>query len=222
MFLNLRISLFTLIIPVFVFTQSDSTSFKRSFFYDVSSQKSMAFTFSHQILSTTGNNFLGQAYDGDGGYNFSLSLFLYKNLFLRYNGGRSSFDITNTELVGNYTRSRLGERFFSLGYEFVPFNKLKVGVSASVYGTFRLQNNIENAQQRDSGKLRSYGFSINYEVIRNLSIYSVLDFRQLNTDIEAPIPLASFFRRGNYNTINIGVRYAVGNQDALTAMGILK
>ena len=149
-------------------------------------------------------------------------MFLYKNLFIRYSGGRSSFDITNTELVGNYTKSRLGERFFSLGYEFVPLNKVKIGVNASIYGTFTLENTIENGEQRDTGNLRSYGLSLQYEVIRNLSIYTAFDFRQLKTNIEAPESLTSFFRKGDYNTFNIGIRYAVGDKDVLSAVGILK
>lgn len=216
--LSLRINtILLLLIPFFSFTQEDikaEESIETSnFFYDSSRQKSLALTVSHQTLNTTGNNFLGQGFGTDTGFNINLKLFLYKNLFIRYNGGQTTLNVVDNSVLGNYTTSRLKERFLSLGYEFLPFGNFKLGLNFSLIGAIQLENNVENAEQQDTGNLRSYGASLQYQFAKNLSIYVAYDFRSTKTNIEVPQELESFFRIGTYNTLNIGLRYAVGNKD---------
>ena len=202
---------------------TETTSVKKSIFYDDKRQKSYSVEYSFQLPTATGNNFMGEALDGKNGYSLRFKLFLYKQFFVGYNQSGSNFDVTDTALVGNYSSTRANERFFYLGYELLPINKVRLGLYSSFGEKITFSNAIDNTDDnKDTGDLWAYGVYLDYEVIRNLSLFVEYSFRNVTTDIQAPTQLQTYFEKATYNTVNFGIRYAVGNEDVLSAVGILK
>ncbi|TCK64780.1 hypothetical protein DFQ05_2517 [Winogradskyella wandonensis] len=203
--------------------KTNNTPIKRSFFYDDARQKSYSIEYSFQYPISHGNNFIGEAYDGKNGYSLRLKLFVYKQLFLGYNQSGSNFDVSNTALVGNYSSTRTYERFFYVGYELLPFSRVRLGLYTSFAEKITFINSVNTtSDNKDTGDMWVYGVYLDYEIIKNLSFFIDYSFREVNTNIMAPAELQSFFSGGNYNTINFGIRYAVGNESVLKAMRIVK
>ncbi len=222
---KLPLLLVLLFVPLLCFSQQDKDMAKKEsdsnnkFLYDDGRQKSWTIEYSYQIPISNGDNFIGQAYDGTNGYNFRLKLFLYKQFFASYTLSGSGFDITDTSLVGNYPSTSARERFFSLGYEFLPVKRTRLGIYSSLGGRVTFRNQIENTDDnKDTGSLWSFGVYSAFEIYKGINLFVDYSFRRVNTDIEAPAELQSFFEKGQYNTLNFGVKFYFGNESVYSAI----
>lgn len=224
MSLNFRTSIVLIILfSSFAVSQNDSISDQKKlkWLYDDSRQQMGSVALSLQLPTPTGNNFVGQAFEGDAGYNFRTRLFLYQQFYVGYAFGTSNFDVIDRSVVGNYGSSRVRERYFYLGYEFLPLKNLRLGIHSSISGKATFDNTIENtSDNKDTGNLWHFGAYVDYEVLRNLSLFVNYSFNRINTNIEAPVAIQSTFETATYNTLSFGIKFGFGDKDMTDVIGI--
>lgn len=168
---------------------------------------------SHRAF-TSGNNFMGKGLQGKTGFQFKTQTYLYKHFFLGVSIGHSSFKVKDTNLVGNYERSRVTESYVFVGYEFFPSPKTRLGLNVVLDGHLNYRNygikNSEYIEQNDSAKLNRYGVYFNYEIADRLFLYVDYGLHIAKTNIRTPSELQDFFSKGTYNTIGIGISLGIG------------
>lgn len=183
-------------------------------------QKLFVFSFGYHNPIPTGDNFIGKAFSGKSGFDVRLKAFIYKQFFVEYNTTSSRFNVEDQTLVGNYTETRIFSDNFLIGYEFLPIDNFRLGVSASFIGKSRISNkgflNAEENRQFDSGNLRTYGFYVSYDVTENVSFYIDYFYRITKTKIDVPRALEDFFRNGTYHTIGVGISLSLGKTDVVS------
>lgn len=189
----------------------NADSLKTSIFYNHSRQKLIDVSLSYQKPIATGNNFVGQGLEGENGYNFNIRLFVYKQAFIGFTYGRSQFDVIEPSILGNYTSTTIEERFLFAGYEFLPFDKIRLGLYSSFTGRLTFSNNVvNNSGNKDTGNLWSFGINLSYDFTKTISAFGDFAFRSSRTDIDAPEAFQSTFESGTYNAINFGLRFSFG------------
>ncbi|WP_426430052.1 hypothetical protein ACPX19_10995 [Winogradskyella sp. HB-48] len=227
----MRLSLVTKALIILVFglrlnAQNDSISQKTktskiSFLFDDERQYFGSMSLTYQSPMPYGNNFVGEGFDGKGGYNFKFQVYVFKNFFIGFSYGFSHFNNTNIALLGNYNESDIEEISGVLGYEFVPLPKVRLGVNTSIFGNATLTNSIQSGYgNRDFGKLRNFGVTLEYEFVRNLNILLEYNWRKIKSEIRVPDELAPFFDEGIYNTLNIGLKFNFGNEALVDKLSI--
>lgn len=169
---------------------------------------------------TTGDNFMGQGLEGKSGLDFKFQIYVYKQFFLGLYSGVSYFDVKDTSVVGNYKKTTLAENYFYVGYEFLPADRIRLGVLASLFGDARFKNNFfnesANVYQKDRGKHSSFGVYFNYELSSHLMVYIDYAYRTSKTDIRVAPELNDLFERGNYHSIGVGINFALGTGDLIS------
>ncbi|MEF3079523.1 hypothetical protein [Winogradskyella poriferorum] len=218
----MRLNLATKVLIILVFgfqlnAQNDSISQNKKnskvpFLFDDERQYFGAISIAYQNPMSYGDNFIGEGFEGKGGYNFKFQIYVFKNFFVGFSYGFSNFNNINTELLGNYTESTVEEISGVIGYEFIPLPKVRLGVNTSIFGNATLTNSIQSGYgNRDFGKLRNFGVTLEYEFVRNLNILLEYNWRKIKTDIRVPNELKSFFEEGTYNTLNVGLKFNFGS-----------
>lgn len=189
-----------------------------NFLYNKARQKSVSWSLSYQLPMTTGNNYIGQGYDGEYGFVFKTKVFVYKQLYVGYAYNHSVFDVEDTSVIGNFNSSRATAHTFNFGYEFLPLNKVKLGINYG-FGSVRFRNKIGgDFEFSDTGDLQVLSFYLTYEVSKNISVFSEYGFNKVNSDISTPDSLNNFFEKGRFNTLNFGILIALGNDDVISAV----
>lgn len=218
----MRLNLATKVLIILVFgfqlnAQNDSINQNKKnskipFLFDDERQYFGAMSIAYQNPMSYGDNFIGEGFEGKGGYNFKFQIYVFKNFFVGFSYGFSNFNNINTELLGNYTESTVEEISGVIGYEFIPLPKVRLGVNTSIFGNATLTNSIQSGYgNRDFGKLRNFGVTLEYEFVRNLNILLEYNWRKIKTDIRVPNELKSFFEEGTYNTLNVGLKFNFGS-----------
>lgn len=218
--LNLAIKfLIVLVFGLQLNAQNDSISQKTKaskipILFDDERQYFGAVALTYQNPMPYGDNFIGEGFEGKGGYNFRLQVYVLKNFFLGFSYGYSQFDNIKKELLGNYNESSVEEISGILGYEFVPLPRVRLGVHTSILGRATLSNSIQSGYaNRDFGKLRNFGVNLEYEFVKNLNVFVEYNWRKIKSEIEVPDELVSFFEEGTYNTFSIGLKFNFGDID---------
>ncbi|NRD18787.1 hypothetical protein HNV08_01905 [Winogradskyella eckloniae] len=222
--INKAIVSFCLFISCIGYTQVDTdeelgSRETSSVFGSIERQKFVSFSVGYHIPISSGNNFVGSAYSGKSGYDLRLKLYVYKQFFMEYNNSISYFSVDNNALVGNYNKSKFQSNFLYFGYEFLPAPHFRLGVNAALFGETKMTNtgfNLSEGFQNDSGQLSSYGLYLAYEIQSQISLYIDYAFRTVKTNIRAPQEIESFFSKGNYNTIGVGIMFLLGKRDFIS------
>lgn len=174
----------------------------------------------YQIPMATGDNFIGQGLKGKSGFDIKTHIYIYKQFFIGFAYGGSYFNVKDQTAVGSYDKTTLLQQHFYIGYEFLPLDKIRLGVNASLFGNARFKNDFENngreAHQIDGGNLNSFGLYINYEIWDYLMVYIDYSFRSSKTKIDVPAELKDTFGKGTYSTIGIGLAFTLGNNDLIS------
>ncbi|BAO76996.1 outer membrane beta-barrel protein [Winogradskyella sp. PG-2] len=192
--------------------ENDNSKFK--FLYDESRQYLGSVSLSYQSPSSYGDNFIGKGFEGKDGFGFGFNVYVYKNFYVGLNYGFNNFDIVDKELIGNYKRTQIEERYFTLGYELLPLSKIRLGIYTSIGGGATLSNTSDSGfSNRDSGSLWSYGLRLEYEFIENLNFSVEYNWRQIKTNIKTPTEISSFFEKGTYRVLNFGLKFNFGRED---------
>ncbi|APY09509.1 hypothetical protein BWZ20_14885 [Winogradskyella sp. J14-2] len=193
---------------------NDIENSKIPILFDDSRQYLGSVSLAYQLPIPYGNNFIGKGFKGRDGYNFKFHFYIFKNLYAGFSYGFSSFNNNSPELLGNYGSTQTEEIFGTLGYEFVPISKVRLGIFTSILGRATLSNSIPSGNgNHDSGKLSNLGINLEYEFIKNLNIYIEYNWRKIKTNIRVPEELSPFFRTGTYNALNFGIKFNFGNAD---------
>ncbi len=229
--MNLRLPIKTFCLSIFMgitmtmFSQVKSTQ-RANANTGISSSKAMEYRQRFGFISvgyhspiTTGDNFMGQGLEGESGLDFKFQIYVYKQFFLGLYTGASYFDVKDNSIVGNYNKTSLSEGYGYVGYEFLPADRLRLGVLASFYGGARFKNHYSksrNVFQVDRGNLSSFGVYFNYELSSHLMVYIDYAYRTSKTDIKVAPELNDLFERGNYHSIGIGINFALGTGDLIS------
>lgn len=180
-------------------------------------QRFAAFNLGYKAPIPTGDNFIGKGLKGKGGVDFRFQLYPYKQFFVGIGLGTSYFTVKNPQIVGNYKKTTLTEQYLYIGYEFLPLEKIRIGLLASVIGDARYKNkyylNEDDAYQIDHSRLGSYGLYLNYEIGGNFMLYIDYAYRTGKTKIRVPQELEDTFGRGSYHNIGIGLTFVMGTND---------
>lgn len=168
---------------------------------------------------TTGNSFFGLGLEGKNGYNLKVQFFIYKHIFISGTMGTSHFNVINQSLVGNYNKTTLNHQFLSLGYEFIPFKKLRTGLSFSILGDTEYKNmsktNTREAFQKDEGKVKSYNAYLDYMFNDDFALYISYTYRNDKTNILTAPETQSFFKSASFYNIAIGIKLYFGQDSIL-------
>lgn len=198
----------------------DETATKASIFS--SKERQTFITLSHGFNQpiSSGDNFIGNGLEGKGGIAFNFQLYVYKQFTIGFAANSNYFEVKDQSVVGNYKKTTINEFFLNVGYEFLPIDKLRFGIVASVYGTARYKNKYysrpNQTYQLDHGYIGSYGFSIKYELNRIVMLYADYAYSTGKTDIDLPNELESVFRKGTYHNIGIGLAFNIGKRDLIS------
>jgi len=184
-------------------------------------QKYATFSIGYHNPITSGDNYFGNALEGSSGIDFSFQFYIYRQFVLGVSANSSYFDVKDQTIVGNYKKTTLNEQFLYVGYEFLPTNKLRLGVLVSIIGNARFKNKFRSqplAYQIDYGNLGSYGFNIKYEIGRSFMIHIDYAYRTSKTDIKTPLEIQKTFSRASYHNIGFGLTFTIGSKDMLSRL----
>lgn len=168
---------------------------------------------------TFGDNFLGEGLSAKTGLGFSFQLFPYKQFFIGFDLNSTYFDVKDRTVVGNYAKTTLNEFYVNIGYEFLPLDKIRLGVMVSIYGKSRFKNKSEDknkSYQIDHGRAQSFGFNIKYELNQVVMLYVDYNYCIVKPDIKVPNELENLFEKGTYHKIGIGLAFNIGRRDLLS------
>lgn len=176
-----------------------------------------SFGASYNAVIPSGDKYVGLAYKGKGGFALKFKLFVYNGFFVGGSVGSSYFDNNNVTITGNYDKTHVSSKYFFLGYEYRPTEKLAIGISTSVYGESRYKNEyhgIKEAYQIDHSKVRALEASIDYFIAKNFSINLYYIYRNDKTNIKTSSNLEPIFDRAQFSTVGIGFNLQFG-KDAI-------
>lgn len=183
-----------------------------------SKQRYISYSIGYHNPIATGDNFIGNGLEGNGGMNFKLQIYIYKQFFIGGFLGASYFKVKDTKTIGNYERSRIAEQYAFIGYEFVPTKDFRIGVTASVVGNSRYKNKYNSeVHQNDSANLQSYGVYLTYEISREFMLYIDYAYRIDKTKIDVPVALEDTFKKGTFNQIGIGVKFSFIGKELISS-----
>lgn len=200
-------------------TEDNTTTSKLGFLYDNERQKSVSWSLSYQLPMPTGDNYIGQGYDGDYGFKFNTKVFVFKQLYVGYTFGINRFTVRDTNILGNYRKSRVATNVFNVGYEFLPIKKLRLGTNFG-FGYIRFKNWVNNNSSSfiDNGNLFVFGLYTAYELSDTISFFIDYSINNVNSNIDSPSTFNDFFEKGKYNTLNFGITVALGKDDVVSAV----
>lgn len=176
----------------------------------------LAFSFNINQSIPSGNKFVGKAMKGKSGFDINAQMYVYKQFFFKLNVGENYFEVEDKSVVGNYYKSTFSHQSLSLGYEFLPFDKVRLGVNFSVLGNSEYTNRVSDgagAKQRDSAKMNAYGFYLDCELKHFLAVYFKYDYRNDRTNINVPDELKSTFDRAQFHNIGFGFKFYIDDSN---------
>lgn len=182
-------------------------------------QRNVAYSLGYHEPIASGDNFIGQGLEGNGGFDFKVQIFVYKQFFVGGSLGASYFDVKDPTITGNYKKSRIAEEYVFLGYEFVLDPDLRIGINASLFGQSDYKNSSGgDVFQKDSANFHSYGFYVTYEISREFMLYVDYAYRVDKTEIQVPAVLEDTFRKGTFHQIGIGLKFSFIGDDLISSL----
>ena len=165
----------------------------------------------------TGDKFVGQALDGETGFNFNVQLYVYKQFFINAALGQNYFSTNQPMLIGNYQRTTVNYEYISIGYEFIPLKKLRLGVSMSLIGDVSYKNryNSREVYQVDTGNINLYQLYIDYEAFPFMALYASYSYRNDKMNIKTAEEIGSFFERAQFHNLGAGIKFYIGSNSLI-------
>lgn len=176
------------------------------------SDKALILSLGYYHPFTTESSNIGKATTGRFGAEVGLQVFVYRRFFVGAFGGYYFLRVNNTDLVGNYRRSRAFNMALDLGYEFQLVEKIDVGVSIAPLGITSYRNFIRSGrvrQQRDLGTTALGRIYLNYQFNTNFSLAFTYAYRWDNVSIETAPEIQDQFENINYHNFGICFRFTI-------------
>lgn len=164
----------------------------------------------------SGNKFVKQGFDGKIGFDFKAQMMIYKQFFIKIGFGQTYFDVNDISTTGNFRSTRISNQNLSVGYEFLPLEKVRLGISASVLGNADYSNKFSegiSVIQRDTAKLNVYELYVDYEIFYFMAVTLNYGYRNDRTKIDVPEDLKSTFDRAQFHTVGLGVKFYLGDNN---------
>lgn len=178
----------------------------------------LSFSLDTYLPIPAGDKFVGQGMEGRLSYNFKAQMFVYKQAFFKIGIGQTYLTVTDPTITGNYQKTTISNQYLSLGYEFLPVENVRLGLSIGVLGNADY-NNRENRNgsdrnfQRDTAKLNIYELYIDYEVVYFMAVTFNYAYRNDKTKINVPQELQSSFDRAQFHNVGIGLKFYLGDNN---------
>jgi len=188
---------------------------------NMKSQRSRLFAFSTSYLApiSSGNNYFGQGMKGNGGFGFKAQVYVYKNIFVAFNIQQAYFEVSDPELTGNYDKTRLGSQYIALGYEFIPFKDVRLGVGFSFLGNADYNNiainNGNTSKQRDDGNVRSLEAYFDYEINHFFAVCLNYGYRSDRMNIQTAPEIQEFFKKSSFHNVGIGFKFYIDDSNLI-------
>ncbi|MGJ8591643.1 MAG: hypothetical protein ACSHXF_03800 [Aquaticitalea sp.] len=164
----------------------------------------------------SGDKFVGQAFDGKFGFNFKAQMMIYKQFFINLGLGQTYFDVNNINSIGNYRSTAITSQYVSIGYEFLPLDKVRLGLGVGILGRADYSNKFSeglSVVQRDTAKLNIYELYMDYEIFYFMAVTFNYAYRNDKTKIDVPQELQSNFERAQFHTVGLGVKFYLGDNN---------
>lgn len=165
-----------------------------------------------------GDKFVGRGMEGKASFNFKAQMFVYKQLFFKIGAGETYLKVADPSVTGNYQKTTISNQYLALGYEFLPLQKIRMGLSIGVLGNAQYLN-IQNingrnaASQKDTAKLNIYELYVDYEIKYFMAITFNYGYRNDRTNIDVPQELKSTFDRAQFHNLGIGLKFYIGDKN---------
>lgn len=165
-----------------------------------------------------GNNFASKGIDFNRGLDIQFNFYYdWLNLFFGVRFQNFSGEVTDTNRLGNYEKTRVNLYGVVIGYSFQMKNpKISIDprftLGTTVYrnnANFNTENNyngnfiIENF--RDTATTLMLSGTTNYKFTNNFAIYLQPEFRWDRMRIDAPEELSSFFSEAVFLNVTLGI-----------------
>ena len=165
-----------------------------------------------------GDKFVGRGMEGKLSFNFKAQMFVYKQAFFKIGFGQTYFRVIDPSLTGNYKKTTVTNQDLSLGYEFLPINKVRLGLSVGIIGNAEYlnkenRNGRDRGFQNDTAKLNVYELYIDYEVFYFMSLTFNYAYRNDRTNINVPQELQASFDRAQFHNLGIGLKFYIGDNN---------
>lgn len=165
----------------------------------------------------TGEKFVGKGMEGKTSFNIKSQIFFYEQAFLKVGLGETYLRVADQYVTGNYQKTRISDQYLALGYEFLPLDKVRLGLSFSILGNAEYHNEQifggNRANQKDTGKLNIYELYADYEVFYFMAITVNYAYRNDRTNINVPQELESTFDRAQFHNFGIGLKFYLGDNN---------
>jgi len=164
------------------------------------------------IPFAVGENFVSEGTDVSAGIDLGMTVFIYRGLYI-HGGLQSAYlDVSDQQLVGNYTESRLTDYFVGLGYGLNLSNRFRIMASVGL-GYSSYFNRAENLQDeevtsvtfRDDGNHFQASLRLNYLLTGALQIYTKATYRKQSLDIVTSERLSTLYDEVDYITFSLGL-----------------
>lgn len=164
-----------------------------------------------------GGDYLDNTFEPNPGIYLNFSFFIYKQFHIGYKLNSNHLSVVDSSVRG-FRSSNLTESFFYFGYEFVPTDRLRLGIEYSPFVDFELNNNAgDDIGFSDDGDGNYFNFTVNYEVMKGLHLFVSYGFNNITTDIRVPSQLEDTFRNLSYNHFSVGFKVYFGKQDLINS-----
>lgn len=177
-----------------------------------SDQKALIITLDFYKPFTTDKSFIGQGTYGEAGFDVGIQVFVYKNFFIGTFAGYFFLDVTDTNLVGDYKRSRVFNVSLELGYELPIIKDLDLGVSIAPVGYASYRNYIGEGrlrQQRDEASSILYRAYVSYHFAKHFAVFVNYSFRNDNANIETAPEIQNNFDKIQYHNVGLGLKFTL-------------
>src|SRR5690606_8712710 len=164
----------------------------------------------------SGNKFVGQAMEGKFGISLKFQMMVYKQFFVSIGVGETYFNVNDISIVGNYRSTRVSNQYVTIGYEFLPVEKIRLGIGIGILGRADYTNKFRegiSVIQKDTAKLNIYELYIDYEVFYFMAVTFNYAYRNDRTKIDIPEELQSTFDRAQFHNVGIGIKFYLGDNN---------
>lgn len=176
----------------------------------------LALSIGGNVPIPSGNKFVGQGLEGNIGIDFKAQMMIYKQFFINLGLGQTYFDVNDISSTGNYRSTVISGQYISIGYEFLPVEKVRLGLGVGILGRADYSNKFTegiSVIQRDTAKLNIYELYIDYEVFYFMAINFNYAYRNDKTNIDVPQELKSNFDRAQFHTAGLGLKFYLGDNN---------
>lgn len=157
----------------------------------------------------TGDNFAGNGLKGGAGFGIRMQFYLPKNFYVGGSLTQDFMSVTDTDVVGEYSRSTKFNAYLFAGYDYGLNDNLSITGDLG-YGYSQNKNRQSVSQGdgkfRDTGNVFRITTSMEYHLNSATSFFISPSFEMVSYNITTPAVLSNDFDNGNYFNIAFGIR----------------